>query len=672
MMRRKLKRREKMKRLSCVRLGVLFIALLLNSEASRLSHAISATNELRQAASSLDALVNNLLPTQDPQTAINNMQRFAQSPLAEKFATAFDKAHPVLQLVPAVMARHPNVTAMLVRSRVADIAVSFLQVLDQLLPQSPDTTQRQPPSENSFWNRLSRSMDANSAEWDQAMGLAVGRPAGELDQVLLQFDEAVNMTDYNNNKVAVSHSFVETLLNYDTQTKWATSMAHNRLIFMILALFLVIVLALTIFVAVYNVTNSDRKKQFGMVGYCFLFAWVSVALYMILTSLELVAFNHVTLLVYDAVMDAMNKPQDFLNAVQVAKPDTPGLVANIRDQLTNIFTAITGGLSSSEADQPVFCTSAYTEGDSVFNSYPSGSVIRDYNLRRLADQTTDAQPLLDYVKTVLLAEPYPTSAGGISSREARLVHAISNECDEEGGNITRCCDPTRALNDVDFQLRCPGKVMSDQAGDNHCRCIEVVTKLGFDVESKQLARCVNYVKSKVQTAISGWTGQDISISTARGDMTQVYGCTGVYDAADTTITGAVTKTLYHNVLAYTDRDSFDVRSAYVNTTSTTGTGSVVLTLSNCMAGPHTIQLRTSYNSFSSNMNMALSNVTGYTYSHTVSPPSTGAYQWTTGEVISTLTMQAGNQILTISGQIPPIHQIYVCNGGDSTLGCITN
>ncbi len=87
-----------------------------------------------------------------------------------------------------------------------------------------------------------------------------------------------------------------------------------------------------------------------------------------------------------------------------------------------------------DALPPPMCRVAYVAGNSSFNSYPSRSYVHAYNLRRIMDTTTVdevcivmpdvksihvfadswfVQPDLDYVKELILAEPYPPSSGSL-------------------------------------------------------------------------------------------------------------------------------------------------------------------------------------------------------------------------------------------------------------------
>eukprot|EP00301_Raphidiophrys_heterophryoidea_P022661 c6770_g1_i1.p1 GENE.c6770_g1_i1~~c6770_g1_i1.p1 ORF type:complete len:678 (-),score=196.85 c6770_g1_i1:73-2073(-) len=662
-------------RKSVAQAAVSFLLLLLCAEATRVQLAISTTNELRQSVSSLESMVDHLMPVRDASTAQNTLSRFSRSPIASQFAATFESSHPLVQMLPSLFVNNPNVTAMLVRSRAAELAVNMLEAFDKLLPVSERASNlAQKPTPESYWGGVSRTMNEKNGDWNKAMTLALGRPDGVIELALLEVADNYNFTDYNAKKITPTTTQVERLLNYDSNGHWVESIDHNRVAFIVLAVFLTIVLVMTIFVAIYNVVDESRKRQFGLVGFCFMFAWIAVALYMILSSLELVAFNQFSLMIYQAATDTLDSAHrgDLVTGLQMSN-DKKTLISRLRSQMTGMFSSVSSSLGGSYDTGDVFCTAAYSTNVS-YNAYPTGSRIRDYNLRRVADQNTDRDPLSDYVKTLLTQDPYPSASGGVSSREARLLHAISNECEEEGGNIALCCDRSRALSDADFQMRCPGKAIADSGNDNYCNCVEVVTKLGFDVEPDQITMCVKYVAGKMQDVVSGWTGQDISMSTSRDDTSAVYGCTGVYDINVANVSGNVVRKLYKDEALHLDRSSFDVRSMYVvpnPTTDVSTNGRVSLQLSSCMSGPHVIQLLSSNSVADRTISMSLSNVPSFTSTTKLTSSGRVFTTWSEKDVIAYVpVMTAGDQILSITGQIPGIHQVYVCQG-TAAYGCVS-
>jgi len=664
-------------RRSVVRLGVCFLVLLLSAEASRMSMAITAANQLRQSAASLESIVTHLLPVANPNSATNTLQRFSSSPTAAKFVSAVENAPVLLQLVPALLARNPNIASVLVRSHVAELAVNFLQTIDQLAPASSDSLLKQVPTDSSFWGRVAKV--SNSEDWNKAMSLALGRPAEELSQVFLEYDQITNMTEYNKNKVQPTKTFVEDIMQYNSQNGWVSGMERNRSLFLGFAVFVLFVLILTIFVVIHTLSDMKRTEQFGIVGCCLMIAWVAMALYMCLTSIELYFVNKMFLDGYAMAAGLVANRNEIFGNIQISNSDASSIVAQLRSQLSNIFTSVSSSLiADSGSDDPVFCTLAFQDGTSDSNKYPSGHPLRDYNLRRIADQNTDRDPILDYAKTLLVSEPYPPPSGGVSNREARMLKAVSNECEEEGGNVTLCCDPTRAVNDAALQMRCPGRVIRDKGDDNHCNCVEAMTKLGFEVEPRMVSRCVAYVKNKLQDVVSGWTGQDVTLSTDRSDIDQVYGCVGTYDASDLVITGNVLQKYYKDEPLHLDRDNYDSRSMYIYPSNTGGVGTATLNLTNCMSGPHVIQFRSSNKPNDKQVTLALSRVPSFAWTKRITGldarTSNGLRVLTTwgyNDVIAPVSMLAGNQLLRISGGMIGIHKIYVC-AGTSAYGCVTD
>jgi len=138
-----------------------------------------------------------------------------------------------------------------------------------------------------------------------------------------------------------------------------------------------------------------------------------------------------------------------------------------------------------------FCKEAYRAGDAEFNSYPIGSLLHSYNLRRVLNLPKTTSPELDMAKSLLAQDNY---AGGLTTQLAIQFGAISNECEQFHGDIQQCCSSNGELASYeDLKNRCPGKVLQDFGSDD-CLCLEAITRLGFEPETRELLGCARRVR----------------------------------------------------------------------------------------------------------------------------------------------------------------------------------
>jgi len=146
---------------------------------------------------------------------------------------------------------------------------------------------------------------------------------------------------------------------------------------------------------------------------------------------------------------------------------------------------------------PSLCMAAWVPFNMTANAYPSGSAVHAFNIRRIADVTTRDMPEMDYVKELILEDPYPPTSGGITTEQARPFRALSNACEAFHGDIEQCCADSNAGN---WKTQCPGRELSSHAA-NHCTCLAGLAQLGLAVESTAISLCITTLRDLVELAV---------------------------------------------------------------------------------------------------------------------------------------------------------------------------
>jgi len=139
------------------------------------------------------------------------------------------------------------------------------------------------------------------------------------------------------------------------------------------------------------------------------------------------------------------------------------------------------------------CARAWNEDSMVANFYPPGSVVYDHNLQRLNEFSGSDLPDLDHARQ-LLTHTLATDYHGVPTELSRAFGMISNVCEEEGGNIEKCCDESRCQTNAEpeacFMRRCPGKVLFTGGSGGNCKCVDTLAKLGYPTSPELASMCL--------------------------------------------------------------------------------------------------------------------------------------------------------------------------------------
>jgi len=326
------------------------------------------------------------------------------------------------------------------------------------------------------------------------------------DQGTVQLLEVEQSPD----RVVATTSCLEDVILGKNGVHWRFALARMSWLFIAVATMVVISVIISIIGTFYE---NGIGFHFNKGGIGYLFPWCVIASYMVLFSLELFYVNNIVSRGVSTLSSA-SKLIRFGKIEELAQSLLAITALNIpmAKLLEHSMT-----LTDSPRDYmpPALCTAAFDLNNGTFNEYPSGSAVYAYNLRRIATPSDANNPELDYVKALLLSNPYPPPAGGITREEGAPLRLLSNACERFNGNITKCCSDD---NKDQWKAECPGQILQSDYSENHCSCVAGMAKLGLAVESQALSLCLvsirdlmgDFLMTLVKSSNSAWTAPDLN------------------------------------------------------------------------------------------------------------------------------------------------------------------
>jgi hypothetical protein len=221
-------------------------------------------------------------------------------------------------------------------------------------------------------------------------------------------------------------------------------------------------------------------------------SWVSLALFLSASTAEVTLFNRS----WSAFGEFLQKLRTTVTSPEATRV-AAGLNAISHLQQSKRVSEIQTLLQLKDMqyltqDAPIMCGKAFLEGDDTYNGYPTGSYMHAFNMRRIIDRKTDESPEMDMAKSLLLSDPYPPLAGGVTTEQAKLFGAVSNACERFHRSVADCCD-SNLSSPIPLKDRCPGKALKAYDRD-HCMCMEGTIQLGIDVENQQVVLCLLQIR----------------------------------------------------------------------------------------------------------------------------------------------------------------------------------
>lgn len=484
----------------------------------------------------------------------------------------------------------------------------------------------------------------------------------------LQFDSST--------KLNVSHTFVEDLLNMNEKSdssRFANSFSILNFVLIGVAFLSVLGFVLGLIGAAQVASNKQRKNSSRTVDIAYWAIFMVMSGFVALTSLETTAWNkllgHVSGLMWgqSSQDDPFAEMSNLQTTGSSAIPLTSalGVASGVSTGASTGLTTPLVGIPNNR--EPVFCDAAFAIDSPQLNKYPRGSVVYQYNMRRLALMTPEDFPELQYVQSLMDDPNYPNMAGGISTNMARAFGGISNECEEFNGDVVQCCSEANCQTAIDpalcLQQRCPGKVLHVAGGGQHCRCVEITSKLGLQVEYKQVALCGTQLQDWLRDQVA-----PINSAAARSVLAAAAGCSGNYDASAATLAGPATLQTYM-MGPFSDKDAFGLTSSYVTLNSGGNPAAVTLKfqLTSCSNKDHFFRIRYA-NALTSPVTMA---VTFDDVPATViSFPAGSTSAMRTDVTFRIPGVPFGDHTLGLvgnAGGLPWIHRVVACV--DSTTMC---
>jgi len=469
----------------------------------------------------------------------------------------------------------------------------------------------------------------------------------------------------SNETLHVSQTYVETFFHMNEQTdesRLTNSMSWLNLLLVSIAFVAFLAFGTGIIGAIQIFFDNVRKRSSNTVQLAYWGIFMLMSSFVVLTSAETSVWNRCLMALGQAVWGS----SDSANIESVFGMQTSaGTSTGTESGTTLNLEQTTFVLDDTE---PVFCDTTFVAGNDTYNRYPRGTAVYEYNRRRLAGTNVLDYPELQYIQSLLDDPNYPPVAGGITTTMARAFGGISNECDEFNGDVTKCCDETNCQLAADpslcIQQRCPGKVMSDRGGGQHCRCAEITSKLGLQVEFKQLSLCGTQAQNWLKNNLA-----QVQAAQVRQASSVLMGCSGNYDASLATITGPASLQVY-SMSSFSDKGAWGASSLYVqlNSGGDPTAVRVSLPLSNCATGTKTHYFRLRY------LNFLSTTVTMSVYFDDV---PAGTITFPGGKSTTVLSTDVtfripgvipGDHMLSLSGNaggFPVIHRFVVCTDSDT-------
>eukprot|EP00299_Pterocystis_sp_00344_P019338 c9606_g1_i1.p1 GENE.c9606_g1_i1~~c9606_g1_i1.p1 ORF type:complete len:499 (-),score=128.84 c9606_g1_i1:650-2146(-) len=307
------------------------------------------------------------------------------------------------------------------------------------------------------------------------------------------------------------------------------------------------------------VTGKRQADRSRVVSLVYWMAWTGVGLFIVLTGLQVIVFNRV----YD------------LSTSSASLGSSSGMPFLLQTLSTMMSSILDSSKKDDSPTQPVFCSLTWSTSDASLNLYPPGTPVYEYNMERLHQYSGDSAEI-----SRLKASLVGNNTAQLGTQAAKTIGIISNACEEEDGNIDRCCDETLCRFRSDpvacFENRCPGKAFSQSgyARDSHCQCLDTMTQIGYPVPRQHLSLCVTEQYTENKRTIMKTLGRN---DPAIDDPS----CLGVFDGKLAAISGPLKKQMY-TFGNFEDAGMFGSQSLFIKPTSSDGSGAQIeYTLKQC-------------------------------------------------------------------------------------------